>query len=46
MKKQAEDWIKFAELGLLPDGLPTTEEAREFLEYAELIEAKIKSEIR
>jgi HEPN domain-containing protein len=34
------------ELGLLPDGLPTNEEACEFLEYAKLIEKKIKKELK
>jgi HEPN domain-containing protein len=34
------------ELGLLPDGLPTIEEAREFIDYAKLIESIIKFELK
>jgi HEPN domain-containing protein len=40
------DDIYPGEMGLLPDGLPTNEEAHEFLEYDKLIEEKIKNELK
>ncbi|GBR76816.1 hypothetical protein NO2_1306 [Candidatus Termititenax persephonae] len=42
MKKEVEDP---SDVGLLPDGLPTTEEAKEFLEFAQEIEKIIKKEL-
>jgi HEPN domain-containing protein len=34
------------DLGMLPDGVPTNEEAQSFLQFAKEIEAKIKRELR
>jgi HEPN domain-containing protein len=33
------------ELGLLPDGIPTDEQAEAFIEYVKVIKAKIKNEL-
>ncbi|MHC6203066.1 HEPN domain-containing protein [Breznakiellaceae bacterium SP9] len=35
-----------SDLGILPDGIPTPEEAHEFLQFAKDIEAKIKHELQ
>jgi HEPN domain-containing protein len=34
------------ELGLLPDGMPTDEQAQNFLEFAKEVEEKIKTELK
>lgn len=49
MKKQVEDCIDSrypGELGLLPDGIPTDEQAKAFIEYAREIKTIINNELK